>query len=110
MSGYSVVYFEDDDKKSPLIKWFDDQKDRKVVAIVKMRINRLRLGLFGDSKYLTDGVFELRIHYGAGYRIYYTIIDEKMVVLLCAGDKKTQSKDIKMAIRYVALLKESRYA
>lgn len=66
-------------------------------AIVLARIDRLERGLLGDAKSVGDGVFELRIDYGPGYRVYFTIRDGKVVLLLAGGDKATQKKDIKAA-------------
>ena len=75
-------------------EWLHDQKDNRLVAKVVARINQVRGGNFGDHKSVSDGVSELRIHYGPGYRIYYTVRGRIIVILLCAGDKSTQSKDI----------------
>jgi len=67
------------------------------VSKVLARINQIRGGNFGDHKSVSNGVSELRIHYGPGYRIYYTVRGKMIVILLCAGDKSSQSKDIKKA-------------
>jgi len=75
-------------------EWLHDQKDNRLVAKVVARINQVRGGNFGDHKSVSDGVSELRIHYGPGYRIYYTVRGRIIVILLCAGDKSTQNKDI----------------
>lgn len=77
--------------------WLHEQKDSRLVAKVIARINQIRGGNFGDHKSVSNGVSELRIKYGPGYRIYYTIRGRIIVILLCAGDKSTQSKDIKKA-------------
>lgn len=77
--------------------WMHEQKDARLVAKVVARINQIRGGNFGDHKSVSNGVFELRIHYGPGYRIYYTIRGRIVVILLCAGDKSTQNNDIKKA-------------
>jgi len=71
--------------------------DAKLVALVVARLSRVAEGAFGDSKSVGDGVSELRIHYGAGYRIYYTVRNREIVFLLCAGPKSDQKKDIKTA-------------
>ena len=72
-------------------------RDAKLIAIIVARLSRVAEGAFGDSKSVGDGVSELRIHYGAGYRIYYTVRNRKIVFLLCAGQKSDQKKDIKTA-------------
>jgi putative addiction module killer protein len=110
MQSYTITYFEDDSGRSPFIEWLEKLKDRKGAAIIRARIDRLRFGLFGDSKYLDEGVYELRIQHGPGYRIYYIQSEGKVVVLLCAGNKSTQPKDIKTAIKLATLLGENNYA
>lgn len=69
-------------------------KDSKARAIVRARLNRIELGNFGDCKSVGDGVFEFRISYGPGYRVYFGRVGEIIVVLLCGGDKGTQKHDI----------------
>jgi putative addiction module killer protein len=64
------------------------------------RVNRLEQENFGDHKYLKDGVSELRIDVGPGYRIYYAIAGKQIVLLLCGGDKRTQNSDIDRACAY----------
>ncbi len=64
------------------------------------RLQRVQLGNFGDHKGVGEGIQELRLHFGKGYRIYYAEDGEKIVVLLCGGDKSRQRKDIKQAKRY----------
>jgi putative addiction module killer protein len=77
-------------------EWLDGQT-AKVREIVATRIVRFQSGLFGDVKALGEKVSEMRIAYGPGYRVYYTIRDRVLIVLLCGGEKKTQKKDIKAA-------------
>ena len=86
--------------------WHSGVKDKKAQAKIDIRIARLRLGNFGDSKSLGQGVYELRIHFGPGYRIYYGLDGQKIVLLLCGGDKKTQEKDIKKAKTFWKTYKE----
>ncbi len=82
--------------KEPYIEW-ESKLNKDVQTITSVRLARLRGGNFGDSKPVGDGVFELRIHYGPGYRIYYGKKGKKIVILLCGGNKSTQKKDIKKA-------------
>lgn len=110
MRNYTLKYFETDSGQSPFVEWLETLKDRKTAAIIKARIERLRFGLFGDAKFLECDVFELRIHYGPGYRVYYRQSEGKIIVLLCAGDKSTQKKDIKMAIQYAKIIQETKDA
>lgn len=78
-------------------KWLKRIKDNLTLSIISARTDRLKDGNFGDAKPVGEGVFELRIHYGPGYRIYFTRQGETIVLLLCGGDKSTQEKDIKKA-------------
>ena len=80
-------------------KWFDDLKDMQAVGRIRARIERLRLGNFGDWKRIegVKNIFELRIHISKGYRLYYTYRENTIILLLCGGTKDTQSKDIREA-------------
>ena len=78
--------------------WFDGLKDRQAKAWIDVRIRRLSLGNPGDVRHLTGGVSELRIDYGPGYRVYFTQRGEEIVILLCGGDKRTQARDIALAL------------
>ncbi len=95
------LYVTEDDKK-PFVTWISKLKDVKGRGVIKARINRLRLGNFGDCKPVGDGVWELRIDFGPGYRVYYGQTGKQLVLLLCGGDKDTQSADITTAKRYWA--------
>lgn len=75
-------------------------------ARVVVRIDRLALGNFGDCKLLREGVSELRIDWGPGYRLYYAMVGRTCVLLLCGGDKRKQSSDIARAIEYLKDYKE----
>ena len=77
--------------------WMRNLKDRMARSIINARIRRLSLGNKGDSKFVGDEVSEMRIDYGPGYRVYYTQKNQEIIVLLCAGDKSSQSNDIKNA-------------
>ena len=86
--------------KSPFGSWIEDLKDRQARAAIRKRLNQVRLGNLGDSKALGDGVHELRVDFGPGYRVYYGIDGETVVVLLCGGDKRSQTRDIARAKQY----------
>lgn len=77
--------------------WIDGLKDRRAAARVAVRIVRIEAGNFGDAKSVGGKVSELRIPYGPGYRVYFTVKGEEVVILLCGGDKKTQRRDIELA-------------
>ena len=80
-------------------KWYAKLKNKEARARINVRIRRVSLGNFGDFKSVGSGVSELRIDYGAGYRIYFTKKGEEIVILLAGGDKRTQEKDILKAIK-----------
>ncbi|MDP1759196.1 MAG: type II toxin-antitoxin system RelE/ParE family toxin [Thermodesulfovibrionales bacterium] len=79
-------------------RWFTALRDRKARARIQTRLDRLQLGLLGDVKPVGEGVLELRIDYGPGYRVYFVHRGHEMVILLAGGDKSTQEKDIKIAL------------
>ena len=78
-------------------KWLSKLKDRRAAARILVRIESLRQGNFGDSKSLGSGMHELRVHFGPGYRVCFTRKAGLVVLLLCGGDKSSQSKDIARA-------------
>jgi putative addiction module killer protein len=80
------------------LSWINGLKDRVGRARIQVRVDRLAHGNPGQHRDLTDGVSELKIDFGPGYRVYYTERDGELIVLLAGGDKSTQQKDIKTAI------------
>jgi putative addiction module killer protein len=78
-------------------EWLDGLKDLRAITRIEVRLRRLSLGLLGDAKSLGDSVSEMRIDYGPGYRLYFTRRGERIVILLCGGDKKRQGDDIARA-------------
>ena len=78
-------------------KWAASLRDRKVRAVIGRRLDALELGHFGDSKQVAKDVVELRIHVGPGYRVYLTRRGQRIVILLCGGDKRSQKRDIERA-------------
>lgn len=82
----------------PFTKWLFDLSDRQARARILARLERLEVGNFGDAKFLRDGVHEMRIDWGPGYRVYYGRDGRTVIVLLCGGDKRKQSADIKRAV------------
>ena len=87
-------------------RWLRDLRDTRARAKVAARIKRLSLGSPGDVKPVGEGVSEMRIPYGPGYRVYYITRGPIVVVLLCGGDKSTQSNDIEQAKAIAAQWKE----
>jgi len=82
----------------PVTKWLSDLPDRQARARVLARLERLEVGNFGDAKFLRDGVHEMRIDWGPGYRVYFGRDGRTVIVLLCGGDKRKQGADIKKAV------------
>ncbi|WP_027947970.1 type II toxin-antitoxin system RelE/ParE family toxin [Litchfieldella anticariensis] len=92
------------DGYDPFQAWLDSTKyrDRQATMRVLTRLNRLAAGNAGDSKAVGDGVFELRIDYGPGYRVYYAQVGKRLVMLLIGGTKKRQQSDIEQAKSFLA--------
>lgn len=80
-------------------RWLNDLRDIHARARIMTRVERLAAGNPGDVKPVGEGVSELRIDYGPGYRVYYTISERTIIILLTGGNKKSQAKDIKIALR-----------
>lgn len=96
-SPYRLEYYLEDDGSAPFTEWLSNLRDRGAHARISARLNRMKLGNFGDVKALGDGVIELKIDYGPGYRIYYSMNSKTAILLLIGGDKSTQKQDIKIA-------------
>jgi len=92
-----VLFYETLDGACPFNEWLNSLRDREARKRVIKRIARLRGGNPGDYKAVDEGVYELRIDYGPGYRLYVALAGEQLVVLLCGGDKTTQQRDIDQA-------------
>ncbi len=84
--------------------WFTSLKDMQAVRRVQARIDRAEDGNFGDCEPVGEGVSEMRIHYGPGYRVYFVKRGMEIVILLAGGNKSTQSKDIKTALEIARLV------
>jgi len=93
-------------KSSRFDAWLRHLRDREAKARIEVRIRRLSLGNPGQFRTLKEGIQELKIDYGPGYRVYYTIKGKTLILLLCGGDKTTQSKDIALASEIAADWKE----
>ena len=78
-------------------RWLRGLSDRRAAARISRRLGRVANGLLGDVRSVGEGVSEMRIHYGPGYRLYYVRDDETIIVLLCGGDKSSQRRDTERA-------------
>ena len=96
-----LIIYKPHSGKSPFEKWLLSLKDKKTRFIIQSRIDRAVFGNLGDIKSLGDDVFEFRIDYGPGFRIYFSIQGQKILLLLIGGDKQTQIRDIEKAKLYL---------
>lgn len=96
----TILIYVKKDGKTPFSDWLESLRDRKSRAIIRARINRIRLGNLGDCKGVGEGVSELRINYAGGYRVYFAQQGNTVIILLHGGDKSSQQKDIKQAKVY----------
>jgi putative addiction module killer protein len=87
------------DGRVPFAEWLAEL-DRSIAERVRTCVKRMESGNFGDSKSVPNGVFELRLHFGAGYRVYYLRDGQTLVILLCGGDKGSQQADMRRAQEY----------
>lgn len=93
----NVVIYADEQGAEPYTVWLDGLKDQKTRERIRVRIRRLESGLYGDCEPVGDGVSELRLFFGSGYRVYFGEDKGNIVILLCGGDKDTQGRDIEKA-------------
>jgi putative addiction module killer protein len=93
-------YLSAGEHKDLYIDWLQRLRDSQAKVAVVRRVTRVELGNFGDHKFCRDGVWELRIDVGPGYRVYYAVSGHRVVLLLCGGDKRTQDADIARAVGY----------
>ena len=99
---YKIIHYKTSNDVDVFAKWFDKQRDERAMARMLARIECMGDGNFGDCKALEAGVWELRIDVGQGYRLYYSIIEKAVILIICGGDKSTQDRDIARAIGYLA--------
>ncbi len=99
---FELKDYETPDGRCPYQEWFAElrEKDLRSAVIVEKRVRRLEFGLLGDYDDVQDGILELRIHAGQGFRIYVRRVGKTMMLLLFGGEKKTQDEDVKQARKY----------
>ncbi|HTV48172.1 MAG TPA: type II toxin-antitoxin system RelE/ParE family toxin [Phycisphaerae bacterium] len=95
-----VLHYVNESGRDMVRHWLDELRDRRAAARIVIRMDRLAEGNFGDWQPLREGVCELRIDYGPGYRVYYAMAGRTCVLLLCGGDKRKQAADIDRAVSY----------
>jgi putative addiction module killer protein len=95
-----ILIYETDNGKCPYLQW-ESKLSSKDRGVISSRLSRIRLGNFGDCKSVKGkGLYELRIHYGPGYRIYFGKQNNQVILLLLGGDKKSQKKDIQKSYQF----------
>ena len=104
MQQYEVEIYLSEDKRAPFQEWLDQIKDKTARTKLYARLRRASYGNFGDWKDIkgAKGIYEMREHYGQGYRMFYTIVGQKIILLLAGSSKKDQSKTIAKAKEYLA--------
>lgn len=95
-----IAHYVTGSNQDPYQDWLDGLRDRTARVAIQRRVDRLALGNFGDHKVCRDGVWELRVDFGPGYRIYYSQSGKEIVLLLCGGSKRTQASEIDQAVIY----------
>ena len=105
---YEVIHYEENGRDI-YQDWIDSLRDAQGKAIILRRVNRLREGSFGSHRFCRDGVWELVVDTGPGYRVYYSKVGNTVLLLLCAGSKRTQDRDIDRAVAYLKNYKEARH-
>ena len=100
-NAVTILHYVDQTGKDVFDEWLSDLADSRAQAKIAARINRIAAGNFGDSKCLGQGIWELRIDWGPGYRVYFARLGRSSVLLLCGGDKRKQSSDIARAAEYL---------
>ena len=102
--GYKIALMIEVRQTDDFSGWLRRLRDADAVARIAGRIRRMEMGNPGDSRSVGQGVLEMRIDYGPGYRVYYVHRGARIVILLCGGDKRTQQQDIKKAVRVAETL------
>ena len=93
-------YYQTSTGEQPFVEWLKGLDDRQARTRIEARLARVAVGNFGDVEPVGEGVMELRIDWGPGYRVYFARLGQVMVLLLCGGDKRTQQRDINRAKEY----------
>lgn len=97
---YEIEYFVSNTGKKPFKEWLDGLKDVTGRAKIRVQLDRVRLGNLGNGRSVGEGVCELKIDFGPGYRLYFALAGNRLVLLLLGGDKSTQTRDIVRAKKY----------
>lgn len=102
---YQIIHYTENGRDI-FENWLKSLKDKRAAVAIARCIKRIEYGNLGEHKFCRNGVWELILDYGPGYRVYYSITGNTILLILCAGDKRTQQKDINKAIEYLKKYKE----
>lgn len=95
-----IEIYLDNQSEAPFSSWLNSLHDIRARAKIRTRLDRLKLGNFGDCKSVGSGVLEMRIDFGPGFRVYFGRVEGRIVLLLCGGDKGSQKRDVQKAKSY----------
>jgi putative addiction module killer protein len=95
--AYEVIYYLTSRNRCPAQEWLDTIKDKTALATINVCIRRASTGYFGRHRYLGDDVFELKVNYGPGFRVYCSVQKQRLLIILMGGDKGSQMMDIQKA-------------
>lgn len=98
---YRIEFYKTEKGIEPFIEWLESLKDMDTRALILQRLQRVKLGNFGDCDPIDDGLWEFRIHVGPGFRIYYALGGKILILVVAGGIKRSQKKDIKQALLYL---------
>lgn len=102
-----LQFYKTQNGREPFIEWFHALRNQRTQTRIQKRLGQLENGNLGDCRSVGGGVFELRFHFGSGYRIYFGEVDNTLILLLCGGDKSSQTSDIQRAKTYWREYKET---
>jgi putative addiction module killer protein len=104
---YEIKIYATEEGKEPFRDWLNSLKDIDTQAFVFQRLQRIKLGNFGDCKPIGEGLWEFRIHHKAGIRIYYARVGQQLILIIGGGNKRSQQRDIAKALKYLEDYKRS---
>lgn len=100
----NILIYQTPSGSEPFVEWIESL-DKSINVKIRKRIARLETGHFGDCKCLGNNIYELRFFFGSGYRVYFGMQEQTIVMLLCGGDKSSQKNDVEKAIKYWEAIK-----
>ena len=98
---YEIKIYASENGNEPFSEWLDSLKDFDTQALIFQKLQRIKLGNFGDCKPIEEGLWEFRIHHKAGVRIYYARVGQRLLLIVGGGDKRSQQRDITKAKKYL---------